>query len=128
MFETDKGLAKSLLSAAMLNVVPLKMIEPELGRALGDRISSGLNLARAGTALHALIRKGRIDRARFRVGVGIIQMVMGVSAVKEYRLLDESLTGHRRLKIDVFLGAAGANGDVMDSCYERHISLPCGDY
>ena len=55
-------------------------------------------------------------------------MVMGVAPVKENRLLDEPLTGDCRLKIDVFLGAARAYGDVMDSSYKRHISYLCGDY
>src|ERR1700730_6520187 len=122
MFEADKSLAKTLLGAAVLDVVPLEMIQPELRGPLRDGISSGPNLARAGTSLHALIRERCVDGARFRIGVGVIQMVMGIAPVKKNRLLDKALTRYGSLKINVFLGAAGADGDVMDSGDKRHIS------
>ena len=73
----------------------------------------------------ALVREGRHDRADFRVGVGVIQVVVGVAAVEEHGLLDEPLAHHLRQKVDVLLSTRRTERDVMEAFHEiRHVSSP----
>jgi hypothetical protein len=42
---------------------------------------------------------------------------MSESPVEQHSLFDQTLSADLRHKIDVFLGATGANSDVMQSSY-----------
>jgi hypothetical protein len=44
-------------------------------------------------------------------------MIVSEAAVEQHGLLDQTLSADLRHKIDIFLGATGANSDVMQSSY-----------
>ncbi len=124
MIEANELLSKAFLNAAILDLVPIQMFEPEFDRALGHRIGGRLDLSGTLTASDASIRKGGVNRARLRVRVRIVQMIMSVAAIKEDGLLDHALAENLRLEVDVFLRASYTYGHVMDTFYERHGPLP----
>src|SRR5580704_14882173 len=76
VIEPDELLSEPLLDTAVLHLVVRQVFVPELGGPLLHRIRGGLDLTRSRTAGHALVREGGVHRARFRVGIGVIQVVM----------------------------------------------------
>src|SRR5580704_13187033 len=124
VIEPDELLSEPLLDAAVLHLVVRQVLVPELGGPLLHGISSGLDLARPWAARHALIREGGVHRARFRVGIGVIQVVMGVSSVKKNGLFDQPLPKDLRQEIYVFLGSRCTNSDVVEARYQGHVALP----
>ena len=124
MVEPDELLSEPLLDAAMLHLVMRQVLVPEFGGALLHRIGGGLDLARSRTARHALVREGGVNRTRLRVGVRIIQVVMGIASVKKNGLFDQPLPKDLRQEIYVFLGSRCTNSDVVETRYQGHVALP----
>src|ERR1700683_1600313 len=108
----------------MFYLVVRQVLVPELGGPLLHRVSSGLDLARSRTSRHALIGKSGVNRTRLRVGVRVIQVVMGIASVKKNGLFDEPLPKDLRQEIYVFLGSRCTNGDVVEARYQGHVALP----
>src|SRR5665213_2420104 len=115
MTEAQIFLPEAFLDALTGHLMALHVFFPEFYGSLGNGVSRGLDLARARAALHAVKREGSVDRARFAVRVGVVQMIVSVTSVEQYGLLDQTLSADLRHEIDVFLGASGANTDVMES-------------
>ena len=113
MIEAQILLPEAFLDALIGHLVALHVFLPELDGSLGHAVGRGLDLARARAALHAVKREGRVNRAGLAVRIRIIQMIVGEAAVEQHGLLDQTLSADLRHKIDVFLGARGANSDVM---------------
>ena len=61
----------------------------------------------------ALVREGRQDRTDLGVRVGVIEVIVGVAAVEQHRLLDEPLGEHLREEVEIFLGTAGEIGHTV---------------
>ena len=104
---------EAFLDAFVGHFVPLHVFFPEFDGSLGHGVRRRLDLARTRTAFHAVEREGGVNRARFAVRVGIVEVIVSVSTVEKDSLLDQALSADLRHKIDIFLGAAGANSDVM---------------
>src|ERR1700733_13131431 len=124
MIEADVLLPEALLNAAVLHLVTVQMVEPEFRRAFRNGVRRGLHLPGTLVPSHTSIRKGGVDRPWFCIRVRVIEMVVGVAAVKENGLLDHALPKNLRLKVDIFLSARDADGHVMETFYERHIGSP----
>src|SRR5580704_11546457 len=113
MIEAQILLPETFLDALIRHLVAFYMFFPELDGALGHTVRRGLDLPGSRAALHAVKREGGVDRARFAVRVRVVQMIMSEASVEQDSLLDQTLSADLRHKIDVFLGAGGANSDVM---------------
>src|ERR1700744_2968180 len=83
MVEPDELLSEPLLNAGMLHFVVRQVLVPEFGGALLHRIGGGLDLARSWTARHTLVGERGVNRSRLRVGIGVIQVVVGVTSIKK---------------------------------------------
>ena len=62
--------------AAVFDLVPVEMIDPELQRTLRHGVDGGLNLAGTRAPWHALVRKRRHDRADLCVRVGVVEVIV----------------------------------------------------
>src|SRR5580704_13207171 len=126
MVEPDELLPKPFLDSAVLHLVMRQVLIPKLGGALLHRIRSGLDLARSRTARYALVREGGVNRTRLRVGVRIIQVVVGVPSVKKNGLFNQPLPKDLRHEIYVFLGSRCTNSDVVETRYQGHVAVTSG--
>jgi len=115
MLEADELASEAFLHAAVLDAVPLEMFGPEFRGVSGDAIDRGLNLARSGSSWNTLVRECRHHGADFRVRVGVIEVIVGVPAIEQHRLLDQTLAHHLRTEIDVFLGSRCTQRDVVET-------------
>ncbi len=113
MAETQILRSETFLHTLIGHVVTFDVLFPEFDRSLRHGVSRGLDLTRSWPALHAVIRKRRVDRARLAIRIGVIEMIVRVSSVKKNRLLDKALPADLRHEVDVFLGAPCAHSDVM---------------
>lgn len=77
------------------------MIPPEGQTAFRNCVSRRGNLARSFPTFHPLIAKGSHHRAGLGFGVGIIQVIVGITAVKQDRLLNQPLPDHLSEKVNI---------------------------
>src|SRR5688572_27911893 len=115
MLEANERLPESLENPAVFDLVPVEMFLPELDRPLWRGVRGGRNLTRTWPAWDPLVGKGGQDRSHLGVGIRVVEMVVSVATVKQHRLLDQPLTENLRAEVDVFLGAARTQGDVMNA-------------
>src|SRR5437762_14229502 len=113
MLEPDERLPETLENPAVFDLVAVEMFLPEFARAFRRSVRRGGNLPGTLAARYPFVRKRGRDGADLGVGVGVVEMIVGVAAVKQHRLFDEPLTKNLGAEIDIFLGAGGAQSDVM---------------
>ena len=115
MDEADVGMSEALLLAAVRNLVPVEVLNPEGNRPLRDGVCRRLNLAGALAARHALVRERRHHRAGLGVRVGVIHVIVRITAVEQNRLFDQPLAYHLGEKVYIFLSSTCTNCDVVDA-------------
>src|SRR6202034_1058506 len=124
MVEANELLPETLLNPGVFHFMAIELFDPEFHRAFRHGVGGGLNLAGTRAALHASIRKGGVHGAGLRVRIRIVQMIVGVAAIKQDGLLDHALAENLRLEVDIFLRSSDTYGHVMDTLYKRHGPLP----
>ena len=117
--------SEAFLDGVVFHRMPCQVLGPKTKRPFRYGVGGGGDLSGPLAAPDPLIGEGGHDRAGVGVRVGVVQMIVGVSAVEENGLFEQPLTNHPRDEIKVFLRTAGAQRDVMDSC-DGHETAPFG--
>jgi len=117
MIKHDVLLAEALLDAIVFGVVAVEVLDPKIQRVRRHAVDHALHLAGAAAPLPAdlPIRKGGTD-CPWRPGfVGVVQVVDRVGSIEEHRLLDHTLPDNLGEEVDVFLRAADAGRQVVET-------------
>jgi hypothetical protein len=115
VIEGDVLLAEALLDTVVLGAVTVEMVDPEVQRIRRHTIDHTLDLSSAPASLPADLPVGERGRDRTRRSdlVGVVEVVDGVGAVEEHRLLDHPLPDDLSVEVYVFLRAARARRQVV---------------
>src|SRR6185437_1765474 len=124
MIKADKFLSEPLLNTAVLHFVAVQVFQPEFQRAFRNSVCGSLNLTGTLTAFHASIREGGVHRARLGIRIGIIEMIVGITAIEENSLLNHALAKNLCLEVDIFLRSAYTHRHVVETFYKRHGAPP----
>src|SRR3546814_5641444 len=117
MLEADVTLAGARARFAGRDPVAGEMADPPCERPLGDRIGAESELVRSLASLEAgpAGRKGRHERPGRSELIGDVEMIDRNAAVIEQSPLDEAMPQHLYEEVDITLGGARADGDLVQA-------------
>src|SRR5262245_14644803 len=107
--------AESFLHAAVFGPVSIEMVFPKRDRSIRNGVAGAGQLTGPCAPRLARVRKTRRDRTDVGVGVAVVEVIDRDVSIHQDGLLDQPLPQHLGKEVDILLGAARAQRDVVNA-------------